>query len=75
MGNDVASDIHCDVTKINDIAIYVYIMASQCIMTLLNLLCINMPIYGILLWVVWNKNRNKFIYNQSGLENTFIIFV
>ncbi len=29
----------------------------------------------ILLWVVWNKNKNKFIYEQSGLEETYIVFV
>ncbi len=39
------------------------------------LLCITMPIYVILLWVVWNKSMNKFMFYQSGLENTFVVFV
>ncbi len=26
----------------------------------------------ILLWVVWNKNKNKFMFDQSGLENIFV---
>ncbi len=29
----------------------------------------------ILLWVVWNKNKNNFMFDQSGLENTLFIFV
>ncbi len=36
----------------------------------MNLLCITMPIYVILLWVVWDKNKNKFVFDQSGLKNT-----
>ncbi len=26
-------------------------------------------------WFVWNKNKNKFMFDQFGLENTFIVFV
>ncbi len=26
-----------------------------------------MPIYIILLWVVWNKKKNKFVFDQSGV--------
>ncbi len=29
----------------------------------------------VLLWVVCNKNKNKFMFDQSGLENTFCVFV
>ncbi len=29
----------------------------------------------VLIWVVWNKNKNKFMFDQSGLEKTFIVFV
>ncbi len=25
------------------------------------------------MWVVWNKNKAKFMFDQSGLENTFIV--
>ncbi len=33
-----------------------------------------MPNCVILLWVVWNKNKNKFMFDQSALENIFLIF-
>ncbi len=39
-----------------------------------SLLYIPMPIYVILLLVVWNKNKNKFVFDQSELENIFIVF-
>ncbi len=32
-------------------------------------------IYVILLWVVLNKNKNNFMCDQSGLENTCVVFV
>ncbi len=35
----------------------------------------SMPNRVILLWVVWNKSKNKFMFDQSGLENTFVVFV
>ncbi len=77
MGNDVARDIHCDITMSNDIASCVHIMASQCIMMLLwkKILLYAWLCNFILLWVVWNKNKNKFMFDQSGLENTFVVFV
>ncbi len=34
-----------------------------------------MPNCVILLCVVWNKNKNKFMFDQSGLENTIVVFV
>ncbi len=34
-----------------------------------------MPNCVILLWVVWDKDKNKFMFDQSGLENTFVVFV
>ncbi len=54
--------------------LYVHIISSQCIMMLLwtfSIICIlcSMPNYVILLWVVWNKKKNKFMFDQSGLEN------
>ncbi len=77
MGNDVAKDIYCDVTMSIDIAICTYhgITKNNDIATnpfhcVLSALCQIM----ILLWVVWNKN-NKFMFDQSWLENTFIVFV
>ncbi len=35
IGNDIARDIHYDVAMSNVIAVYIYITASQCIMTLI----------------------------------------
>ncbi len=35
MGNDIVRDIHYDVAMSNVIAVYIYITASQCIMTLI----------------------------------------
>ncbi len=69
IANDVtrvfSRDIHCDVTMRKDVA-----MCTYHGMTMHN--DIAMPIYVILLWVVWNKNKNKFMFDQSGLENTFL---
>ncbi len=36
-----------------------------------SVLCLIM----ILLWVVCNKNKNKFMFDQSELENTFVVFL
>ncbi len=32
-----------------------------------------MPIYVILLWVVWNKNKNKLVFDQSELETQGVL--
>ncbi len=34
-----------------------------------------MPNCVILLWVVWNKNKNKFMFDQSKLENTHFLLL
>ncbi len=78
MGSVVAWEIHCDVTMSNDVAMCTY----QCI-TMHKFIAMNILYYVfyviwliiILLWVVCNKNKNKFILGQSGLENTFVVFV
>ncbi len=78
MGNDVASDIHCDVTMINDVAMCTYhgiTMHNDVAMNLFYYVFSALYLIMILLWVVWNKNKNKFMVNQSGLENTFVVFV
>ncbi len=66
MGINFSRDIHCDVTMSNNIDMnifyYTYILCS-------------MPNCVILLWVVWNKNKNMFMFDQSELENTFVVFV
>ncbi len=53
------------ITMHNDIAMNILPLCILC----------SMPNYVILLWVVWNKNKNKFMFDQSGLENTFVVFV
>ncbi len=78
MGNDITRDIHCDVTMSNDIAMCTYHSMTMDNDTAMNLfyyvfsvLCLIM----ILLCVVCHKNKNKFMFDQSGLENTFVVFV
>ncbi len=48
-----------------------YDIAMNLFYYVISALCLIM----ILLWVVWNKNKNKFMFDQSGLENTFAVFV
>ncbi len=43
-------------------SIYNYVFSALCLIM-------------VLLWIVWNKNKNKFMFDQSGLENTFVVFV
>ncbi len=79
MGYDIARDIHCDVTMSNNIAMCIY----HGIITMFNDVAMNLFYYVfsalclimILLWVVWNKNKKQFMFDQSGLENTFVLFV
>ncbi len=78
MGNDIARDVHCDVTIHNDIAVCTYYVitihndfAMNLFYDVFSALCLIM----ILLWVVYNKNKNKLMFDQSGLENTFVVFV
>ncbi len=70
MGNDVARDIHCDDTMSNDIAMCTYHGSTMHYDVAMNffLLCILylMPNYVILIRVVWNKNKNKFILINLG---------
>ncbi len=72
MANDIARDIHCDMTMSNDVAMFTYhgiTMHNEVTMNLFyyvfSALCQIM-----MLWVVSNKNKNKFMFDQSGLENT-----
>ncbi len=71
MGNDVARDIHCDVTMSNDVAMCTYhgiTMHNDVAMNHFYYVFSALYLIMILLWVVWNKN--KFMFDQSGLENT-----
>ncbi len=78
MCNDVARDIYCDVTMSNDVVMCTYhgiTMHTDIAMNLFYyVFSVLYPII-ILLWVVFNKNKNKFMFDQSGLENTFVVFV
>ncbi len=78
MGNDIARDIHCDVTMSNDVAICIYhdiIMHNDITMNLLYYVFSALCLFMILLWVVCNKNKNTFMFDQFGLESTFVVFV
>ncbi len=55
---------HC-ITIYNDIYCYEHFLVC--------ILC-SMPNCVILLWVVWNKNKNKVMFDQSGLASTFVDF-
>ncbi len=78
MGNDIPKDIHCDVTMSNDFAIYTYhgiTMHNNVDMNLFYYVFSALYLIMIVVWVVYNKNKNKLIFYQSGLENTFVVFV
>ncbi len=60
----VRDDIDYDITMGNDVAQYIS-WHHNIAMNLL--LCITMHIYVILLWVVRNKKRDKFVFDQSQL--------
>ncbi len=65
MGNDVARDIHCDVTMSNDIAMCTYhgiTMHNDFAMNLFYYVVSALCLIMILLWVVCNKNKNKFMF-------------
>ncbi len=71
--NAVARDIHCDITMSSDIAMCTYhgiTMHNDVAMNLFYYIFSALYLIMILLWVVWNKNKNKF-----SPENTFIVFV
>ncbi len=65
MGNDVARDIHCAVTMNNDIAMCTYhgiTMHNDVAMNIFYDVFFALCLIMILLWVVWNKNKNKFMF-------------
>ncbi len=81
MDNDIARDIHCDVTMItmgNDVAMYgTYhgiTMHNDVDMSLFYYVFSALCLIMILLWIIMTKINNKFMFDQSGLENTFIVF-
>ncbi len=61
---------HCDVTMSNDVAMCTYhgiTMHNDVAMNLFYCVFSALYLIMILLWVVWNKNKNKFMLDQSGL--------
>ncbi len=69
MGNDIAWDIHCDITMSNDVAMCPYhgiTMHNDVAMKLFYYVFSALCLIMILLWVVCNKNKNKFMFDQSG---------
>ncbi len=73
MDNDVARYIHCDVTMSNDIAMCIYngiTMHNDIAMNIFYYVFSALCLIVILLWVVCNINKNKFMLDHSGLENT-----
>ncbi len=78
MNNDIARDIHCDVKMNNDVAICTYhgiTMHNGVAMNLSYYVFSAICLIMIVLWVIWNKIKNKFMFDQSGLKNTFLVFV
>ncbi len=78
MGINVARDIHFDVTMGNDIAMCTYhgiTMHNDVAMNLFYYVFSALCLIMILVWVVWNKNKKKFMFDQSELQNTFVGFV
>ncbi len=78
MGNDIARGIHCDITMSNDVAMCTHhgiTMHNDVTMNLFYYVFSALCLIVILLWVVCNKNKNKFMFDQPGLENTFVLFV
>ncbi len=66
MFNDVARDIHCDITMSNDVAMCTYHvmkMHNDVPMNLFNYVFSALCLIMILLWVVCNKNKNKFMFD------------
>ncbi len=77
MGNEIARDIHCDVTMSNDVATSTYhdiTMHNDVAMNFFYYVFYALGPTMILLWVVWNKNKNNFMFDQSWLEKTNLWF-
>ncbi len=70
--------IYCDVTMSNDAAMGTYhgiTIHNGVVMNLFFYVFSALCLIIILLWVVCNKNKNKFMFDQSGLENTWVVFL
>ncbi len=70
---DATRDIHCDVTMINDFVMCTYHGMTMHNAVAMKLLFITTPSYVILIWVVWNENKNKFVFDQTRLENVSVV--
>ncbi len=66
IGNGIARDIHCDITISNDLAMYTYhgiTMHNDITINLFYYVFSALYLIMILLWVVWNKNKNNFMFS------------
>ncbi len=69
MGNDIGRDIRCDATMSNDVAMCIYHGITMHNNFAMNFFCYELSavcLIMILLRVVCNKNKNKFMFDQSG---------
>ncbi len=76
MGNDVTRDVHRDVTISSDIVLCTYhgiTMHNNVATNIFYCILYSMPNCVTLLLVVWNKNKNKLMFYQSGHEKTFVL--
>ncbi len=68
LGNDVARDILCEVTMSNGVAMCTYHGITMHTDVAMN-------IFYYVFSALWNKNKKMFMFDQSPLENTFVVFV
>ncbi len=74
MGYDIARDIHCDVMS-NDVAMCIYHGITMHNDIAMNIFYYIFSTLCVIMILLCNKNKNKFMFDQSGLENTFVVFV
>ncbi len=72
MGNDIARDIHCDIIMSNDVAMCTYHGITMHNEPFLLFIFCSTSNYN---FIMGGKNKNKFMFDLSGLENTFVVFV
>ncbi len=76
MGNDITRDIHCDITMSNGFDMCTYhgiTMHYDIAMNLFYYVFTTLCLIMIKLSVVCNINKNMFMFDQSGSENTLFL--
>ncbi len=74
MGNDIAKDNHCDITMSNDVAMCTYHGITMYDVAM-NLFYYVVSALYLIMILLCNINKNKFMFDQSELENTIVVFV